>query len=469
MTNGSPSVTGTATAWIANAAEGDGISFDGGSTWYEVASVTNNTTLTLSTSYAGATASGLTYAIDRRSTRRSMTSELYQVVSNLIQSAVRLYSTTGVPSNSIGSDGSLAFDSTAEKFYQKSAGSWDAGTSVRGSPGAAASVAVGSTTTLPSGSSAAVANSGTSSAAVLEFAIPMGVTGATGATGATGPAAWTTIAAWTATTAYTVGPPASVVTFGGETYVCTTSHTSTASFDQTKFTKVAAKGLDGTGTGDVFGPASSTDLNLAVFSGATGKLIADGGQTIAQVIAAASADAVSAVRNGVSAAFDTLAEVATELGNKITKVTGTAGLLKTAMDGTASVATAGTDYVAPNVTTAFSRQQAFTLATLVDGATITWDGDTQQIAKVILGGNRSIQALTTPREGGYYEVTLIQDATGSRVPTWANTGAGSYDFGSDGVPALTTTANRADILGFKALTVAGVLKLRFVGIRKGFS
>lgn len=432
MTNGSPSVTGTSTAWIANAAEGDGISFDGGSTWYEVSSVTNNTTLTLSTSYAGATASGLTYAIDRRSTRRSMTSELYQVVSNLIQSAVRLYSTTGVPSNSIGSDGSLAFDSTAEKFYQKSAGSWDAGTSIRGYPGAAASVAVGSTTTLPSGSSAAVANSGTSSAAVLEFSIPMGLTGATGATGATGPAAWTTIAAWAATTAYTVGPPASVVTFGSETYVCTTSHTSTASFDPTKFTKVAAKGLDGTGTGDVVGPASSTDLNLAVFSGATGKLIADGGQTIAQVIAAASADAVSTVRNGVAAAFDTLAEVATELGNKITKVTGSSGLLKTAVDGTASVATAGTDYVSPAVAYNMTKGGTFTPNSLgtVSTGTLTpapADGNYQYYT------NNGAHTLAAPASDCEIAVLITNGATAGSVTFsgfTSSTGVGD---------ALTTT------------------------------
>lgn len=65
-----------------------------------------------------------------------------------------------------------------------------------GSAGAAATIAVGSTTTGAPGSSAAVVNAGTSSAAVLDFTIPRGDTGATGAqgpqgttgaTGATGP------------------------------------------------------------------------------------------------------------------------------------------------------------------------------------------------------------------------------------------------------------------------------------------
>lgn len=55
-----------------------------------------------------------------------------------------------------------------------------------GTPGAqgdAATIAVGTTTTLAPGSAATVANVGTSSAAVFNFGIPAGQTGATGATG----------------------------------------------------------------------------------------------------------------------------------------------------------------------------------------------------------------------------------------------------------------------------------------------
>ena len=51
---------------------------------------------------------------------------------------------------------------------------------VDGNDGQAATITVGSTTTLPAGSSATVTNSGTSSAAVLNFGIPKGDTGATG-------------------------------------------------------------------------------------------------------------------------------------------------------------------------------------------------------------------------------------------------------------------------------------------------
>lgn len=55
-----------------------------------------------------------------------------------------------------------------------------------GAPGAAATIAVGSTSTGAAGSSASVTNSGTSSAAVFDFVIPKGDTGAAGADGADG-------------------------------------------------------------------------------------------------------------------------------------------------------------------------------------------------------------------------------------------------------------------------------------------
>lgn len=58
---------------------------------------------------------------------------------------------------------------------------------IQGPQGNAATISVGTTTTLAAGSSATVTNAGTSSAAVFNFAIPQGATGATGPTGPQGP------------------------------------------------------------------------------------------------------------------------------------------------------------------------------------------------------------------------------------------------------------------------------------------
>ena len=56
-----------------------------------------------------------------------------------------------------------------------------------GSTGAAATISVGSITTLTEGSLASVTNTGTTSAAILSFGIPQGATGLTGPTGPQGP------------------------------------------------------------------------------------------------------------------------------------------------------------------------------------------------------------------------------------------------------------------------------------------
>jgi hypothetical protein len=57
---------------------------------------------------------------------------------------------------------------------------------IQGVTGTAATVAVGATTTGAPGTAAAVTNSGSSSAAIFDFTVPVGATGATGPTGATG-------------------------------------------------------------------------------------------------------------------------------------------------------------------------------------------------------------------------------------------------------------------------------------------
>lgn len=44
------------------------------------------------------------------------------------------------------------------------------------------------------------------------------------------------------------------------------------------------RGADGSGTGDVVGPASAVDDRIAVFNGTTGKLIKDGGKTLSEIV-----------------------------------------------------------------------------------------------------------------------------------------------------------------------------------------
>ena len=93
----------------------------------------------------------------------------------------------------------------------------------------------------------------------------------------------------------------------------------------------------------------------------------------------------------------------------------------------------------------YTRTHNFNCTTLTDGATINWDLSQNQVAKVTLGGNRSIANPTNKVEGATYILVLIQDGTGSRtISSWGS----DYKFSGGTAPTLTTTANRADVITF---------------------
>lgn len=96
-----------------------------------------------------------------------------------------------------------------------------------------------------------------------------GATGATGATGPSGPAGLTWRGTWSGATSYAVNDG---VLYGGTSYICTVAHTNSAP-PSANWNTLASKGTDGSGTGDVVGPASVTDGYVVAFDGTTGKLI----------------------------------------------------------------------------------------------------------------------------------------------------------------------------------------------------
>lgn len=82
---------------------------------------------------------------------------------------------------------------------------------------------------------------------------------------------------------------------------------------------------------------------------------------------------------------------------------------------------------------------------LTDGATVTWDASTQDVAKVTLAGNRTFAAPSNGTTGQFISLLVIQDGTGSRTITWNAV----YEFASDTAPTLTTTANLGDVFVFR--------------------
>ena len=90
------------------------------------------------------------------------------------------------------------------------------------------------------------------------------------------------------------------------------------------------------------------------------------------------------------------------------------------------------------------------LITNTDGATVTCDLNSGNVHTVTLGGNRII-ALTNATVGQKFMTRLVQDGTGSRTVTWFNT----IKWAGGSAPTLTTTADKADILGFLCTAVSG--------------
>lgn len=112
----------------------------------------------------------------------------------------------------------------------------------QGPVGTAATIAAGTTTTLAPGSSATVSNSGTSSAAVFNFGIPQGTTGAQGIPGIN----W--LGTWSSATTYAIRD---AVAYNGSSYYAIAISTNEAPPNATYWNLLAEKGTDGSGSGTV--------------------------------------------------------------------------------------------------------------------------------------------------------------------------------------------------------------------------
>jgi hypothetical protein len=88
---------------------------------------------------------------------------------------------------------------------------------------------------------------------------------------------------------------------------------------------------------------------------------------------------------------------------------------------------------------------AFAESTLTDGSTIDWNAATQDVCKVTLAGNRTLNAPTNPTTGQFITILIIQDGTGSRTVTFN----AIYEFKDDTAPTLTTTASKGDVFVFR--------------------
>lgn len=84
IANGATAVTGTLTGWTSQTLPEDAITFDGGSTWYEIAAVGGNTAITLASPYLGTPIVNGAYKIQRLGRGHGQVSYLAQQVAALL-------------------------------------------------------------------------------------------------------------------------------------------------------------------------------------------------------------------------------------------------------------------------------------------------------------------------------------------------------------------------------------------------
>lgn len=96
------------------------------------------------------------------------------------------------------------------------------------------------------------------------------------------------------------------------------------------------------------------------------------------------------------------------------------------------------------VVNSWTAQQRFATQTLTDGANISWNLDTQQVAKVTLGGNRTLDNPTNMRDGGNYTLRVIQDGTGGRTLAFGS----AYKWEDGTPPELASGIGAITILSF---------------------
>lgn len=155
-------------------------------------------------------------------------------------------------------------------------GDWSDPAYITGPRGGAPDIASGTTTTLAPGSNATfTVTSDGSDGYLLNAGIPAGK-------------GFIFRGAYSGVTAYALGD---VVRNNNSSWIALQTTTGNApptlpSTSNAYWELLVAAGANGTGTGDVVGPALAVDNRIAVFDGTTGKLLKDGGSTIAALVPA---------------------------------------------------------------------------------------------------------------------------------------------------------------------------------------
>jgi len=179
-------------------------------------------------------------------------------------------------------------------------------------------------------------------------------------------------------------------------------------------------------TGDL-GPKSGSNLT---FNSNTGVLTATG-------FAGPITGNVTGNASGTAATVTTAAQSAiTSVGTLTSVVVADGGNIGSASD-TDAISIASTGAVT------FSKATKPALKSNSDASTVTFDVNEANVHTVTLGANR-VFAISNETAGQKFMIRILQDGTGSRTVTWFST----IKWAGGSAPTLTTTANKADVVGF---------------------
>ena len=305
-----------------------------------------------------------------------------------------------------------------------------------GLAGNAATIAVGTTTGLASGATPTVANSGTSSAAVFDFGIPVADDGAAA-----------TVSVGTVTT----------LTPGSSATVTNSGSSSAAVLDFG-----LPSGNDGLGTGTVTSVAISGSNGIS-FSGSP---ITSSGTFTMSINAAALrthlnvedgadvTDATNVAAAGALMESDFTADGEFLVGTGSGTFAVESGATVRTSLGLGSIATLAetttAEYRNNTADRALSTDQVWAAGaevTLTDAATISVDMNTFINATVTLAGNRTLGNPTNEKVGQTGCIRVVQDATGTRTLAFGS----DYEFAGGTAPTLSTAANAEDLLFYHVL------------------
>jgi hypothetical protein len=98
----------------------------------------------------------------------------------------------------------------------------------------------------------------------------------------------------------------------------------------------------------------------------------------------------------------------------------------------------------PSTAQEYTKTQNFDGTTLTDQTNISWDLESNQVAKVTLAGNRTLDNPTNMKDGATYILRVIQDSGGTNTLAYGS----AYKWAGGVAPVISPAGNAIDILTF---------------------